>query len=283
MKITYIHHSSFAVELPHAVFLFDYFEGTLPDFPREKPLYVFASHKHQDHFDLKIFSLAEQYPKIRYILSRDIHLSPAYLERHGIPKERLSRVTFIGKEQTRRFRNAEPISLDKATPESQVQAESNCSEKKGPPVDWKGPAAESETPMLTVETLTSTDEGVAFLVTCEGVRLYHAGDLNWWTWIGETNEEYEDMKNRFFREMEKLRGRTFDAAFVPLDPRQEERYYWGFDAFMRTADAKAVFPMHFWGYPSVIDKLLADPVSEPYRDRVRKVGKEGAEFLLAAK
>ena len=278
MKITYIHHSSFAVELPHAVFLFDYFEGTLPDFPKEKPLYVFASHKHQDHFDLKIFSLAEQYPKIRYILSRDIHLSPAYLERHGIPKERLSLVTFIGKEQTRMFRNAEPVSPDKAEPP--VQTEPDFPGKNGLSVDQEEPAAESESPVLTVETLTSTDEGVAFLVTCEGVRLYHAGDLNWWTWIGETNEEYEDMKNRFFLEMEKLRGRTFDAAFVPLDPRQEERYYWGFDAFMRTADAKAVFPMHFWGDPSVINKLLADPVSEPYRDRIRKVGREGEEFLI---
>ena len=174
MKITYIHHSSFAVELPHAVFLFDYFKGTIPDFPKEKPLYVFASHKHQDHFDLKIFSLAEKYPRIHYILSRDIHLSPAYLEHHGIPKERLSLVTFIGKEQSRTFCNEKMVSPDEAEPES---------------------------PFLTVETLTSTDAGVAFLVTCEGVRLYHAGDLNWWTWIGETNEEYEDMKNRFFREM----------------------------------------------------------------------------------
>lgn len=256
MKITYIHHSSFAVELPHAVFLFDYFKGTLPDFPKEKPLYVFASHKHQDHFDLKIFSLAEKYPRIHYILSRDIHLSPAYLERHKIPKERLSLVTFIGKEQSRTFCNEKMVSPDEAEPES---------------------------PFLTVETLTSTDEGVAFMVTCEGVRLYHAGDLNWWTWIGETSEEYEDMKNRFFREMEKLRGRTFDVAFVPLDPRQEERYYWGFDAFMRTVDVKAVFPMHFWGDPSVIDKLLADPLSEPYRDRIQRVGREGEEFLFADK
>ncbi len=46
MKITYIHHSSFSVEFEKAVFLFDYFEGDLPDFPKEKELEVFASHKH---------------------------------------------------------------------------------------------------------------------------------------------------------------------------------------------------------------------------------------------
>ena len=214
---------------------------------------------------MKIFSLAEKYPRIHYILSRDIHLSPAYLERHGIPKERLSLVTFIGKEQTRKFRNAEPVSPDEADQKPLMQIE-------------------SESPVLTVETLTSTDAGVAFLVICEGARLYHAGDLNWWTWIGETNEEYEDMKNRFFREMGKTSvGGPLTWPLCALDPRQEERYYWGFDAFMRTVDVKAVFPMHFWGDPSVIDKLLADPVSEPYRDRIQRVGREGEQFLFADK
>ena len=38
MKITYIHHSSFMAELDHAVLLFDYFEGNIPETDREKPL-----------------------------------------------------------------------------------------------------------------------------------------------------------------------------------------------------------------------------------------------------
>ena len=37
LKITYIHHSSFSVELENAVILFDYFKGTLPEFPAGKP------------------------------------------------------------------------------------------------------------------------------------------------------------------------------------------------------------------------------------------------------
>ena len=39
LKITYIHHSSFSVELENAVILFDYFKGTLPEFPAGKPRY----------------------------------------------------------------------------------------------------------------------------------------------------------------------------------------------------------------------------------------------------
>ena len=42
MKITYIHHSAFLVETESAYLLFDYFQGKLPEFSEEKPLYVFA-------------------------------------------------------------------------------------------------------------------------------------------------------------------------------------------------------------------------------------------------
>ena len=50
MKITYIHHSSFMAELEHTALLFDYFEGDIPEIPEDKPLFVFASHRHGDHF-----------------------------------------------------------------------------------------------------------------------------------------------------------------------------------------------------------------------------------------
>ena len=50
MKVTYIHHSSFMAELEHAALLFDYFEGEIPAVEGDKPLFVFASHRHGDHF-----------------------------------------------------------------------------------------------------------------------------------------------------------------------------------------------------------------------------------------
>ena len=45
MKVTYIYHSGFAVELEKSVLLFDYCEGELPQWGREKAVYVFASHE----------------------------------------------------------------------------------------------------------------------------------------------------------------------------------------------------------------------------------------------
>lgn len=66
MKITYIAHSGFSVELEKQVLLFDYFTGELPVWDKQKIILVFASHRHQDHFNRKIFSLREQYPHIHF-------------------------------------------------------------------------------------------------------------------------------------------------------------------------------------------------------------------------
>lgn len=72
MKITYIHHSCFLIELEQLYLLFDYVKGTLPALFPDKDLLVLVSHRHGDHFSPDIFDLAEQHPKIRYILSDDI-------------------------------------------------------------------------------------------------------------------------------------------------------------------------------------------------------------------
>mgnify|MGYP005844119885 CR=1 FL=1 len=76
MKITYIHHSAFLVETESAYLLFDYFQGKLPEFSEEKPLYVFASHRHPDHFSKTIFNLPEQFGGAEYVLAREIRLKP---------------------------------------------------------------------------------------------------------------------------------------------------------------------------------------------------------------
>ena len=48
MKVTFILHSCYHVELEGCCLLFDYYEGEVPE--SDKPLYVFASHSHEDHF-----------------------------------------------------------------------------------------------------------------------------------------------------------------------------------------------------------------------------------------
>ena len=44
---------------------------------------------------------------------------------------------------------------------------------------------------VSVKTFGSTDEGLSFLVQADGLSFFHAGDLNWWRWKGETKAEQD--------------------------------------------------------------------------------------------
>lgn len=105
MQVIFIHHSCFLVELDEKVLVFDYFGGNrvngycftgkLPTYEPDTPIYMFASHTHQDHFDMDILRLSERYNNIHYVLSKDIHISPNFLKKHGIDPSVRQLVTFV--------------------------------------------------------------------------------------------------------------------------------------------------------------------------------------------
>ena len=131
-----------------------------------------------------------------------------------------------------------------------------------------------------VKSLRSTDEGVAFLVRCEDRIIYHAGDLNWWHWEEEDDAYNRMMRGDYQKEIETLAGEKIDLAFVVLDPRQEEQFYWGFDWYMRHTDTKIVFPMHMWKQYEVQDRLIGMAVSEPDREKIMRIREMGQVFEL---
>ena len=133
---------------------------------------------------------------------------------------------------------------------------------------------------IAIRTLHSTDEGVAFLVHVKGSAIYHAGDLNWWHWKEESEQWNTSMAQQYPCEIGKLRGEKIDAAFIPLDPRQEEMFFWGFDYFMRNTETTYAFPMHMWGRYGTCDRLLELPETGAYREKIMCVREEGQEFLL---
>lgn len=229
LKVTYIGHSGFLAELEGVLFLFDYYQGEIPALPEEKRLYVFASHRHKDHFNPEIFKLAERCPDVQYVLSRDIWLSQVPKALHG---------------QT-------------------VQLK---------------PGAAWADPLIAVETLKSTDEGVAFLVRAEGKTIYHAGDLNHWHWEGETEAWNRKMEEDFRKALKPLRGMKIDAAFLPLDPRQEGSYALGMDYFLELTDTRQVYPMHCWERYAIIDRWLTEHPDSPYKERIVRIGRRGESF-----
>ena len=76
MRLTYIFHSGFVLETSRCVLVFDYWmdpASVLSDFLQsEKPMYVFSSHFHEDHFSKQIFTWKAYKSNILYILSKDI-------------------------------------------------------------------------------------------------------------------------------------------------------------------------------------------------------------------
>lgn len=214
MKITYLYHSGFLAETKDCYYLFDYYRGELPPLNTDKPILVFCSHRHPDHYNREVFSLLKGLGmnSVTAILAKDI--SPrSYPEQTNVV-----RVTFHSR---------------------------------------------YELPQNTVlETLQSTDAGVAFLVRCREGILYHAGDLNDWVWAGETAQYNKQMTGSYRHEIDLLKDllkeEYVDAAFLPLDPRQEADYAQGILYFLKKIKVKRVYPMHYWEKPGVISRFLRE-------------------------
>lgn len=76
MQLTYIFHSGFALETDRCILIFDYWMDPADLMPcllqSSKPMYVFSSHFHEDHFNPEIFSWRVRKDNLCYILSKDI-------------------------------------------------------------------------------------------------------------------------------------------------------------------------------------------------------------------
>ena len=103
MKVTFLAHSGFFVELESVCLLFDWWKGELPALP-DKPLAVFASHRHMDHFRPEIFSLDDGQREVRFLLGDDIRLTAKNQEKWGVTPDILAHCTVLcGGEQARPF------------------------------------------------------------------------------------------------------------------------------------------------------------------------------------
>ena len=74
---------------------------------------------------------------------------------------------------------------------------------------------------VDITAFDSTDLGVSFLVDFQGMRFFHAGDLNFWHWREEsTMQEIEEADAEFRKAVSPISREKIDVAFFPLDPRQ---------------------------------------------------------------
>lgn len=249
LRVTYVWHSCFVVELDQTILVFDYFprdamenitfEGSFPELDDAKEIYVFASHAHRDHFSLDILRWRERYPKITYILSKDIRLGRAYLMRNGIDPSVKKSIQFVA------------------------------------------PVSDHEVGSLKVETLRSTDAGVAYVVEAEGLTIYHAGDLHWWN-SGMERELYtKTYGDAYKRELHRIQNRHIDLAFVVLDPRLGDAAHLGIEYFLQHMDVDVVFPMHLWREYDWISRIKRRPELVGLADKIVEIDRENIVFDLS--
>ena len=219
MNVTYLYNSGFMVELDQHILLFDYYLGTIPPLDPSKPLYVFVSHFHQDHYNPEIYQI--NHPQITYIIDRKIN-NTGY----------------------------------KVHPNQHYVIDD-----------------------LSIQTLLSTDEGVAFVIKVENHYIYHAGDLNSWHWIGEPDQDNRYQAGTFNAEIKKISNFDFDLMMIPLDPRLEETGWWGMAHILKSVKAKYVLPMHFGKSIKEMHQYLEqDPLNQ--YNNIIKINTEGEIFIL---
>ena len=248
MQVIFIHHSCFLVEVDDKVLIFDYFDGDrvegchftgrIPTYEPDTRIYMFASHKHQDHFDMDILRWSERYSNIQYILSKDVRISPNFLAKHGINPAVRQRVTIVAPDHT------------------------------------------YEVDDLTIRTLPSTDAGVAFYVTSNGVSLFHAGDLNDWRYDGVGDLINGKMKREYRHQIKRLTKLPINLAFVPMDPTLQQYQFEGFDFFLRNTDAEFIFPMHMWQDYSGIARYKKQISNLGMADRIMEIERENQVFVF---
>ena len=222
IRLNYIFHDCFFLETDSLGVVFDFWKDPrsddeesplfLKDFPESKPLYVLVSHFHKDHLNKCVFGWRKHHPNIHYIVSKDVRRHVRYLL------------------------DADSSYAGERVPEKAISVVS------------KGDVFEDS--LIEVRAFGSTDIGNSYaLIIKEGrLKVFHAGDLNCWTWRDEsTEEEILRAEKGFLTELQPILQFTdnFDIAMFPVDSRIGTGYEEGAKIFLDKFSVKRFFPMHF--------------------------------------
>lgn len=240
IDVWYLGHSGFAVGIKNKLLVFDYYldksennkrslsSGVIESSEiKDKEVFVFASHRHPDHFNPIILSWKEQVPNIHYYLS------------HDIPKKNHREWTNILK-----------------------------------------PNAVYDEDNIIIRTFKSTDEGIASLISIDGINIYHAGDLNWWHWNEESKAWNNDMAARFKREVSLIKDYPIDIVFLTADPRQESAELMGMTWFLNEVDVKIAFPMHFGDDYTIMERIKNEANKNSALKNINTISKRGECFTI---
>ena len=112
-------------------------------------------------------------------------------------------------------------------------------------VNYVKPGSEIKLNDMDIKVFGSTDLGVSLLISVDNLNIFHAGDLNWWYWENDSDQEKLDMEKQFKDEITKIKGHDVDLAFFPVDPRLGQAFGKGGEYFINEISPKYFVPMHF--------------------------------------
>ena len=147
-------------------------------------------------------------------------------------------------------------------------------------VTFVAPRQFYEVGAVRAATLRSTDQGVAFLVECEGKLFYHAGDLNCWVWGRRAPLSERPDEAGVPRGALPPGGEAHRRGLCAPGPPAGGGLRPGDEVFLRDRRADHVFPMHMWGDYSVVPLFKSTPTYREYADRVMDVKGPGQVFEL---
>lgn len=241
MTLTYIFHSGFVLETEQSILVFDYWmdpsgvmDGVLKS---EKPMYVFSSHFHEDHFTKEIFEWKKLREGITYILSKDIYKhrrankedADVWLAKGGTWSDDTISVWALG-------------STDSG-------------------VSWIV-ETEDKAAIKREQSQACLDSAEREQARPKVKRIFHAGDLNNWyaKFLSDDNPdqlrysfEMEETFNpiahekQFLGELKDIRkvADSFDVVMFPIDGRVGNGYTLGGRQFIERFKVGLFVPMHF--------------------------------------
>jgi L-ascorbate metabolism protein UlaG (beta-lactamase superfamily) len=104
---------------------------------------------------------------------------------------------------------------------------------------------------IAVHSFNSTDIGISYLITVDGKKIFHAGDLNNWHWKEEsTPQEIKKAEGDFLAILRDIKAYTseIDLAMFPVDPSMGDDFARGANQLVNAIKVGTFIPMHMWGH-----------------------------------
>ncbi len=231
----YLGHSGFLIDHPDVTMIFDWSQGRLPEIRTDKPLCVFISHVHSDHFNPEILNVVAAHPKAEIYLGYD-HSIPEIdemLEKH--------KISFLDGEQkiiSNICKQGMIISTYRSTDLGVALLVEIGRRKFFHAGD-----------LYLMQTF---DRNLFSIMPREHIKQIFGTYL-------DSYDEYLNLSVKEFNEFtEPLKGMTIDYGMIPLDPRVSGVGYETVRRYMELAEIKSWSPMHLWGKYGFVDAFLSE-------------------------